>query len=60
VEGFNATVAGLKLALGTLADVVSEEIEHIKRQTGASQGQLEQRVILVEANLEQACGAVSR
>jgi len=50
VEGLGHQVANLKQAIGTLADVVSEEIEHLRKVV--INGDIEQRILQTNIKLE--------
>lgn len=50
MEGLGHQVANLKQAIGTLADVVSEEIEHLRKVV--INGDIEQRILQTNIKLE--------
>lgn len=50
MEGLGHQVANLKQAIGTLADVVSEEIEHLRKVV--INGDIEQRIMQTNIKLE--------
>ena len=54
----NFQLANLKNALGTLADVVSEEIEHIRRVVIS--GEVEQKIVQANIRMEQLASMVNR
>jgi len=58
VESMNFQLANLKNALGTLADVVSEEIEHIRRVVIS--GEVEQKIVQANIRMEQLASMVNR
>lgn len=50
VESMSSQMASLKQAIGTLADVVSEEIEHLRKVV--INGDMEQKIIQTNVKLE--------
>jgi len=51
VESLSFQVSNLRNAMGTLADVISEEIEHLRRVVLA--GDIEQRLVQTHLRMEQ-------
>ena len=50
MESINGQMTNLKNAIGTLADVVSEEIEHIRRVVIS--GEVEQKIMQAQIKIE--------
>jgi hypothetical protein len=58
VEQLSSQLTNLKHAMGTLADVVSEEFEHLRRVVIS--GDLESKIMQVHLKMEAVEGQVSR